>query len=252
MALAPDDDVIVDGDAHVPSGLGDALGDLDVGAARLGRAGGVVVDKDHRGCPDVHRPADHLARVDRSLVDRAVADVVIVDQPVPGVEIEHPHPLDGEVGHVGGEVVDQRLPTAQHRLAHDLAARHAAGGGGDGLQCGRGVLAHALDPLQGPRIGVHHPGKAAELGEQGLGERLGIAARDGGEQEVFKHLVIGQRLRTAGQEPVAQARAVTFTGSLARVPIGRGPVEEIETVFSFRQGDLRESMAPDCFIAFGR
>lgn len=43
MPLAPDDHVIVDSHPHVPPGLGKALGDLDVGAARLGASRGVVV-----------------------------------------------------------------------------------------------------------------------------------------------------------------------------------------------------------------
>ena len=46
MPLAPDDHVIVDDHAQQPPGFGDALGDLDIGAARLGRSGGVVVDQD--------------------------------------------------------------------------------------------------------------------------------------------------------------------------------------------------------------
>ena len=36
MAFAADDHMVVDGHAEQPTGLGDALGDLDVGAARLG------------------------------------------------------------------------------------------------------------------------------------------------------------------------------------------------------------------------
>lgn len=44
MAVAPDDDVIVDGDTEGLGGVDDLLGHLDVGA-RGGRvAGGVVVD----------------------------------------------------------------------------------------------------------------------------------------------------------------------------------------------------------------
>ena len=36
MAAAPHDDVVVDGDVQKTAGLGDAVGDLDVGAARVG------------------------------------------------------------------------------------------------------------------------------------------------------------------------------------------------------------------------
>jgi hypothetical protein len=51
MPLAPDDDVIVHGHAQQPPGLGDALGDLDVGAAGLRIAAGVVVDQDQALAP---------------------------------------------------------------------------------------------------------------------------------------------------------------------------------------------------------
>ncbi len=152
--------------------------------------------------------------------------------------------------HICGEIIDQRLPAGQHRLAHDLSARHAPGRRGDRLERGGGILAHALDPLERLGISVHHPGKAPELGQQRFGHRLGVAARNGGEQEVFEHLVIGQRLGPAGQQPGAQPRAVAIASRLARVPIGHRAIEKIETVFSFRQCDLRKSVAHACLIAF--
>ena len=211
--------MVVDGHAHVPPGLGDALGDLDVGAARLGIARGVVVDEDHRGGADVHRPADHFARMDRGLVDRAVAHVMILDQPVLGVEVEHPYALYRQVRHVGGEVIDQRLPAAEDGLVDDLAAGHAPRGGGDGFESSGAVLADAFDALERLGIGIEHACKAAELGKQRLGERLGIAARDRREQQVFEHLVIGERLRSPGQQPVAKARAVPVPRSLSGIEV---------------------------------
>src|SRR5690606_5284805 len=53
VALAPDDHVVVDGDPEVSSGLHDALGDLDIGTARLGAAARVVVHEDERGGAEV-------------------------------------------------------------------------------------------------------------------------------------------------------------------------------------------------------
>lgn len=88
MPLAPDDHMIVDHHAEQPAGLGDALGDLDVGAARLGRAAGVIVNQDQRARSQVERLADHLARMDRGLVDAAVADVVIENQVVLDIAVE--------------------------------------------------------------------------------------------------------------------------------------------------------------------
>lgn len=252
VPLAPDDDVIVDGHSHMPPCLGDTLCDLDIGAARLGAARGVVVDEDHRSGTQIQCPADNLARVDRGFIDGTVPDMVVLDQPVSGVEVKHTHALDGEMRHIDGEVIDQRLPAAEHGLADDLAARHAACCGGDGLEGGGGVLAHAFHALERPGIGVHHPREAAELREQRLGDGFGVPARDGREEKVFEHLVIGERLCPAGQQSVAQTRAVTVACRLARVKIGHGSVEKVETVFSFRQCAPRKSVVPACLIAFGQ
>ena len=88
MAFASDDYVIVDHHPQQPPRLGNALGDLDVGTARLGRAGGMIMDQDQRAGAQVERLADHFARVDRGFVDTAVADMVIEDQAVLDVEIK--------------------------------------------------------------------------------------------------------------------------------------------------------------------
>ena len=48
MAVAADDQVVVDGDAELLADLDDRLRHLDVGARRRRVAGGVVVDEDDR------------------------------------------------------------------------------------------------------------------------------------------------------------------------------------------------------------
>ena len=94
--------------------------------------------------------------------------------------------------------------------------------------------------FRSPGVGIEHARKAPELRQQGLGDGLGIAARDRGEQQVFEHLVIGECLRAAGQQSLPQPRAMPLARRLARIPPGRGVVEKIETVFSFRQCDPRQ------------
>lgn len=93
MALSTDDDMVVHHDAEQAACLGDPACDLDVGPAGLGIPAGVVVHEDHRGRTHVERLTDDLARVDRRLVDRAVADVMIYDQAVAGVEVENANPV---------------------------------------------------------------------------------------------------------------------------------------------------------------
>ena len=118
----------------------------DVRPAWFGVAAGMVVDEDQRGRPDIQPPADHLARMDRRLVDRSVADMMVEDQPVARIEVENADPLDRQVGHVDRQVIEQRLPAAEHRLLAYLGARHAAGGDRDRVQRGGAGRADALDP----------------------------------------------------------------------------------------------------------
>ena len=71
-----------------------------------------------------------------------------------------------------------------------------------------GNLAHALlgDKLVGR--GGEDAGEVAETGDQLLGERLDVAARDGGAEKNFQDLVIMNGGRTAGEKSGAQALAM--------------------------------------------
>ena len=71
MAFAADDQVIVDRYSERSPGLGDALGQLDVGAARLGIAAWVIVHQGDCGCPQIHRTANNLSGLDRRLIDQS-------------------------------------------------------------------------------------------------------------------------------------------------------------------------------------
>ena len=54
----------------------------------------------------------------------------------------------------------------------------------------------------------HDRSEVSEFGEQGLGERLGVLARNGAEKEELEQFVVGERSGPAIFEAFAQARAV--------------------------------------------
>ena len=83
----------------------------------LGRgiAARMVVDDDDRGRAECDRAADHLADIDRRLVDRASPHRLVADQHVLGVEEQDAHPLDRRMGHRRLEIIAQRLPARQDR-----------------------------------------------------------------------------------------------------------------------------------------
>ena len=122
LAAASHDDVIVHRDAQMLTGFGNPPGDCDVGAAGLGITARVIVDEDQRGRPAIECAADNLARMDRGLVYRSLGGEVILDKPVLGVEVQHPHAFMVQPSHVDGEVIEQGLPAAEDRTVFHLAA----------------------------------------------------------------------------------------------------------------------------------
>ncbi len=90
-------------------------------------------------------------------------------------------------------------------------------------------FAHALDPLQCPRSRAEHASETAELRNQRLGHGFGVALLDRGEQQVFEHFVIGQRLGPASQQARAQAGAMASPGGLACPRDRLWPVTKLES-----------------------
>src|SRR5690606_22270654 len=56
--------------------------------------------------------------------------------------------------------------------------------------------------------GVEHAGQRSEALQQFLGQRLGVAAGASAEEQVFQHLVVGERFGAPSEQPPTQSRAV--------------------------------------------
>jgi hypothetical protein len=90
-----DDDVVVQRQAEILAPLLDLLGHAEIGF-RWGRiARGMVVDQDQGAGVQHQRPLDHLARIDRDVIDRAGREKLIRDDAVLAVEVEDVKALDG-------------------------------------------------------------------------------------------------------------------------------------------------------------
>ena len=114
-----DDDVIVHRDAEQLAHLGDFLGHLDIGRRRHRIAGGISVDQDQCRAADVERPPDHLARIERSVVDSSRLLQFVGDELVLTVEKENAKLFGLAEGQAGFAVVVEGVPQAQHRTLHD-------------------------------------------------------------------------------------------------------------------------------------
>ena len=75
--------------------LPNLLGHAEIGIGRRRIAGRMVVDQDQGAGVQHQRPLDHLARIDRDMVDRAGREKLIGDDAVLAVEVEDMEALDG-------------------------------------------------------------------------------------------------------------------------------------------------------------
>ena len=191
-----------------------------------------------RGGGQLERALDHLARVERRVVDRAAALHLVADQDVLAVEEQDAEMLGRLVLHGELEVVDQRRPGADHRPLLDLLLQHALKQGVDGLEQDLGeaqiVVARARrsgSVASGVVSGVRTrrsagaPPPARRRGPPKrsisvLGDRLGVATVDGEEEQQLEQLVVGQRLRRGVGEALAQPLAVAVI--VLGAPAGEG------------------------------
>ena len=88
-------------------------------------AGRVVVDQDQGAGVQHQCPLDHLARIDRDVIDRADAHTFVRNQPVLAVEIEDVETLHF-TANCESAVVHHGLPRRQDRVAFDVARQDLA------------------------------------------------------------------------------------------------------------------------------
>ena len=94
LGPGPDDDVVVQRQSEIFAPLLDLLGHAEIGLRRRRIARRVVVDQDQGAGVQHQRPLDHLARIDRDMVDRAGREKLIGDDAVLAVEVEDVEALD--------------------------------------------------------------------------------------------------------------------------------------------------------------
>jgi hypothetical protein len=129
---------------------------------------------------------DHLARIDRGVIDGTDLLHLVGDQLVLLVEKQVAKLLLVGERHAAAAIVDHLVPGRERDAALDLAFGDAAGCRCDQLELVDGAIFDAVNLAQ-PRFGrVDNFRERAELLEQHLRERLGVTARDRREQRHFQ------------------------------------------------------------------
>jgi len=156
------------------------------------------------------------------MIDGALVHHLIGDQLVLLVQVEHPELLARLIGQDHPHIGQKRAPRRDHRALLRLLAADAQGGLANQFQIKSGGRTDPLDRLQFLEGGAEHGGQAAETGQEVLGERLDLAARQAAGQNQFEKLVVRQRLE-ADRGPLAQPLAMADLVRLGGPRVGRGP-----------------------------
>jgi len=82
VAVAADDDMVVQNHTERGRGLLDILGHRDVGLRWRRIARGMIVHQDQRRGAELERPLDDLAWIDRCVIDGSALLALILDQHV--------------------------------------------------------------------------------------------------------------------------------------------------------------------------
>src|SRR5215475_9855280 len=107
---AADDQVVVHGHAERCGGFDDVPRNRDVRFRRGWVAGGMIMHQDQGRGPEFKRPLDHLARVNRRMVDSAALLPLVFDQYVLSVEKKDVKLLDFSVSNLRCAIIDQFVP----------------------------------------------------------------------------------------------------------------------------------------------
>ena len=106
------------------------------------------------------------------------------------------------------KIIAERVPARQDRAALDLGFEQAKRGRLGDLERADGAFAKPFG-AQGLGRGIEQRADAAEARDKLLGQRLGVAARDGEGEQIFDQFMIEQGRIASSEQAFAKARAVT-------------------------------------------
>jgi len=140
MALAGDDEVVVDREVQGPGGLHQSPGEVLVGGGRGEAAAGVVVHQDEAAGLVFQGQFQDLAGIDHRLVDGALLDDLFRGDFVLAVEEDHPELLIGQAPHGGAAIIHQGRQGGDHRPFEDGLLQIVFGAGLHQPDKGGGVI----------------------------------------------------------------------------------------------------------------
>src|SRR3954453_7136774 len=186
----------------------------------------MVVHQDQRGRGQFQRALDHLARIDRGVIDGAGLLHLVGDELVALVEEQQAKLLLLGERHAGAAIVDHLVPGRQRVTAVDPALGDAMRRRREQLELVDRGFANAVHLAQARHRCMHDLGKRAKNLDQRLRQRLGVTPRQRRKQRHLQQLVVAERVCSGAVEalaqPFAMAEIVRRFFGLALVVVGLG------------------------------
>ena len=172
------------------------------------------MDENQCGGVELQGALDHLARIDRRVVDRSRALHLVGDEGVLLVEEENAELLARLMGHRRRDIIENGGPGGQDLALPDRFPHRSAVDRRDDGQIQRNGVFDARHFGQEAARRAEHFAQGAETGDQGLGDRLDVASGNGAEQDELEELIIGEGVGAGFAEALAQpvAMAVMMAG----------------------------------------
>ncbi len=208
MAIRADDDVIVNGNPQWTRRFDDLPSHRDVLFAGLRRPAGMIVHQNEAGAPKLHGLFDDFARVDRGLINRAVSHMLVANEHVARIEMQHSHAFHGQMRHISAQIVQERLPAREHWPTRRLFLQHAECRRLHGLESGDAGLTKPVHGAQCVPVRRQDASHGAKLRDQAFSERLCIAAWNGEGEKIFDEFMVQKRLGPTVCQPLSQSRPV--------------------------------------------
>ena len=208
VAVAADDQVVVDRQVEALAGLHQGPGQLPVGGRRGEVAARVVVNQNQSGGLVFQGQFQDLAGIDHRLVHRAFLDDLFGNDFVLAVEKDHPELLVGQAPHGGAAVFHQVVQGLDRLALEGLGLEGVFGAGLHQADEDGGVLLDPHDFHEGLGSGVQDLGEGAEMLDHPLGQGLDVGVGDGESEEQLQQFIVLQGPGASRQEALPQAGAV--------------------------------------------
>jgi len=204
VRVTADDDVVEELDADNVGGLADAAGHAEIGIARSGIAGRVIVDEDETPGGVDEGGTEDISGMGHGFIDGAMGDLLLTNKAEAGIDEQDADGLVREMSHAGsGELIDE-LGGAERLLdeAFPLSAVTDFKGGRE-----QGGFGGAEGFFRAQKLGGK-PGELAEAAvgfDQALSDLDGVFAGDAGVDEQGEQFGVRKRGGAKTQEALPWA-----------------------------------------------